>query len=112
LYRIIDVLDWRSYLEVVEIEGKGRGYHALVDIPKQTCIMHDTPLMSPPFQSDPFVRDWHQCPPAITISIRKQLLEQRELFDILSPQQPSGKFCNEKSPFPSVYSDTEWELAA
>ncbi|CAF1347621.1 unnamed protein product [Adineta ricciae] len=102
---------WQKYLEVVSIENKGRGYRARCNIPAMTCIMHDTPLVT---SSSPFTGfrahnegySLHAAEPLVL-----QVLENKEYFDLLSPQQPSGRFARETSPYPSLYSHEMWQLA-
>ncbi len=76
-----------------------------------TCIMHDIPLISPPF-SMPVFRS-HKCehPPHIIEPLILQVLENQEYFDMLSPQVASGRFSQEISPYPSLYSNNIWQLA-
>lgn len=104
-------LTWQNYLEIVEIENKGRGYRARCNIPALTCIMHDTPLISPSFSMTTFASHKCQSPPDIVKSLILQVLENKEYFNILSPQMASGQFSQEISPYPSAYSNKMWQLA-
>ncbi len=95
----------------MEIEHKGRGYRARCNIPAMTCIMHDIPLISPPFPKAHFRSHRSQHPPHIMKSFILQVLENQEYFDMLSPQVASGQFSQEVSPNPSRYSNKIWQLA-
>ncbi|CAF0730299.1 unnamed protein product [Adineta steineri] len=92
---------WQTYLEIVEIPNKGRGYRACCDIPSLTCIMHDTPLVSPSFTSTALINNKQSYPAHIMEYLVLQVLENKEYFDLLSPQVASGRFSQEVSPYPS-----------
>ncbi|CAF4054270.1 unnamed protein product [Adineta steineri] len=102
---------WQTYLEIVEISNKGRGYRARCDIPLVTCIMHDTPLISLSFPCSTFANDQGQYPPHIMEGLILQVLENKEYFDLLSPQVASRRYSKEVSPYPSRYSNKMWQLA-
>ncbi|CAF0935388.1 unnamed protein product [Adineta steineri] len=102
---------WQTYLEIVEIANKGRGYRARCNIPSVTCIMHDTPLASPSFPSTALTNNRQQYPPHIMEGLILQVLENKEYFALLSPQVASGRFSQEASPYPSRYSNKMWQLA-
>ena len=76
-----------------------------------TCIMHDIPLISPPFSKTVFRSHKHQHPPHIIEPLILQVLENKEYFDMLSPQVASGRFSQEISPHLSLYSNETWQLA-
>jgi hypothetical protein len=73
--------------------------------------MHDIPLISPPFSKPVFRSHKHQHPPHIIEPLILQVLENKEYFDMLSPQVASGQFSQEISPHRSLYSNETWQLA-
>ena len=73
--------------------------------------MHDIPLISPPFSMAAFRSHKSQHPPHIIVPLILQVLENKEYFDMLSPQVASGQFSQEVSAYPSLYSNEIWQLA-
>lgn len=103
--------DWKKYLEIVEIKDKGRGYRAHCDIPSMTCIMHDTSIISPSFSEGTHTSCNERFPSNIMEPLVVQLLENQEIFNLLSPQTTTGHFSEEVSCNSSLYSNKMWQLA-